>query len=236
MIELYGMSSPNVAKVMLMLEEVELPYAFIGVDVFRGEQHEPGFRALNPNGKAPVLVDPDGCGDGPITLWESGAILFYLAEKVGRLLPPAGTGRHAVMQWLMFQMSGVGPTFGQAMHFSFLTEEDGYARTRFQTEMHRIVDVVEARLAASPFLAGDSYTIADVATFSWIERLSRAFPPSLDRPALRGWLGEIAARPAAERMTVRLKALSKLDIASRQAATPDMMDRYLGRGAYARPV
>ena len=228
MITLYGMGSPNVVKVLLMLEETGLPYRFERCDVILGAQHDPGFRALSPNGKVPVLADDDGPGP----LFESGAILIYLAEKAGRFLPAAS--RYEALQWLMFQMGGVGPMFGQAIHFRGGPPGSDYARSRYRTEMLRLVDVIEARLAEAAYLAGDDYSIADMAVFPWMRTLGRFFPQAGTGPGLSRWREAIAKRPAVTRALERAEAISALDAESFRIATPDQLDRYFGRGAYAR--
>jgi len=234
MITLYGMGSPNVVKVLLMLEELELAYDLRRCDVILGEGRDPEFVKLTPNGKAPVLADADGPGGAPITLFESGAILIYLAEKAGRFLPAGSAARYQVLQWLMFQMAGVGPMFGQAIHFRSGPPGSDYARSRYRTEMLRLTEVVEARLAESRFLAGADYSIADMAVFPWFRTLARFFPDAAAGPGVARWRDEIAARPATGRALNRADALSAEDAASFKAATPDELDRYFGRGAYAR--
>jgi len=233
MIQLYAMSSPNVAKVMLALEELELPYALRWIDVLAGAQHAPEYRAVNPNGKAPALVDPDGPDGEPVTVWESGAILIYLAEKTGRFLPARSAERYQVLQWLMFQMGGVGPMFGQAIHFSAAVQDDSYGRRRFVNELHRLLDVLDARLAEQPFLAGERYSIADMAVFPWLDTAEGFFKDEMRRPALDAWREGIAARPATLRMQAKRDELAARDRAARRQATPQMWDRYFGRLARA---
>jgi len=225
---LHGMSSPNVGKVVLMLEETALPYEFRRVGVMAGEQNDAAFLALNPNGKVPVLVDPDG-PDGPVTIFESGAILIYLAEKTGRFLPAHGAARYAALQWLMFQMAGLGPNFGQAIHFNFATKEDGYGRRRFTIELKRLIEVVEERLGAAPFLAGDDYSIADVAVFPWRQTIAKFFPAEIERPNIVRWSAAIEARPAVARMRATLDPVAQLDGEAMRAATPAQRDLYFGR-------
>jgi GST-like protein len=236
-LQLYGMSTPNVVKVVLMLEELGLSYDIHRIDVFTGDQHTAGFRALNPNGKVPALVDPDGPDGGPITLFESGAILFYLAEKSGRFLPAAGADRYAVMQWLMFQMAGVGPMFGQAIHFQFTPEAqgDGYGRRRYVIEMQRLIAVLERRLSASPYLAGADYSIADMAVFPWLDTLQAFFRDDVDRPALNRWRETIRARPAVAGVDVRMAEVRQQDRASMKTTTPEQRDVYYGRTPHKVP-
>lgn len=149
MIKLYGMFSPNVLKIILALEELGLPWQFTFVDVFGGDQFSDEFGALTPNRKVPVIIDEDGPDGEPFTLWESGAILNYLAEKTGNLMPADIRKRHTVMQWLMFQVGGVGPMFGQNGHFKIYHQDHGsqYSRVRYGTEVLRLYDVLERRLA-----------------------------------------------------------------------------------------
>jgi GST-like protein len=226
MITLYGMASPNVVKVLLMLEELELAYDLRRCDVIRGEGHDPEFLKLTPNGKVPVLTDPDGPDGRPATLFESGAILIYLAEKAARFLPAGGGERYQTLQWLMFQMAGVGPMFGQAIHFRSGPHGSDYARSRYRTEMLRLVDVVEARLAESRFLAGGDYSIADMAVFPWFRTLAKFFTEAAAGPGIARWREEIAARPATGRAVARAETLSTLDAESFRA-----VERV---GAYAR--
>lgn len=228
MITLYGMGSPNVLKVVLMLEEIGLPYRFQRCDMILGEQHDAPFRALNPNGKVPVLVE-DGPESERTVMSESGAILIYLAEKAGRLLPAAGPARGAVLQWLMVQMSGIGPTFGHAIHLSSFAKDEHYARARFVGELYRLVDMLDARLADIAHLAGDDYSIADIAVFPWIGTIARFFPETEARISLQRWRARIAERPAALRMATIGAQLAAQDRQSFAAATPEQLDRYFGR-------
>lgn len=166
MITLYTWGTPNGRKVSIMLEECGLPYVVQPVDITRGEQFEPAFVNINPNAKIPAIVDDEG----PLTLFESGAILVYLAEKTGRYLPASGPARYATLQWLMFQMGGVGPMFGQTHHFlRFAPEPVPYAIDRYSKETRRLYGVLDARLADADYLAGE-YSIADMATFPWVAR------------------------------------------------------------------
>lgn len=228
-IELYGMGSPNVIKIILMLEEVNLPYRLHSVDVLAGEQNTAKFRHLNPNGKVPVLVDPDGPGGQPLVLFESGAILLYLSAKSGHLVPADPAGYYATLQWLMLQMSALGPVGGQAIHFSVLTKEDGYARRRFNIEIERLLDVLETRLRETPYVAGSQYTVADVAIFPWIRTLRHFYAHVEARTALVQWFDTIGQRPAAQRTLVIADGLSATHRQSMRNASPAMLDRYFGR-------
>ncbi len=203
MIELYTQGTANGRKASIMLEELGLEYNVHAVDLFDAEQFTPEFKALNPNSKIPVIVDPDGPGGAPFTVFESGAILIYLAEKTGSpLLPAEPRARSVVIQWLMFQMANTGPLFGQYHHFhSHAKERIPYAIARYGKEVNRLYDVLNDRLGESANVAGDDYTIADLANYTWIERFER---PDLDldigdRPALRRWYVAVSARPAVER-------------------------------------
>jgi len=205
MIDLYTYRTSNGRKVSIMLEECDLPYNLQIVDITAGEQDDPRFRALNPNGRIPVIVDHDGPGGAAITIIESGAILMYLAEKTGEFLPADPAGRWKAIEWLMWQMSGVGPNFGQAFHFLHQFPKDtpdealAYGRERYLGEVRRLCEVMDHRLANSDYLAGDDYSIADIATFPWIA-LHRWYDLDLaETPRLQAWYETIKARPAARR-------------------------------------
>jgi GST-like protein len=181
-----------------MLEECALPYTVHAVNIGKGEQFAPDYLAINPNGKIPSLVDSEG-PEGPIALFESGAILIYLAEKSGKLIPANTRGRLLALQWLMFQMGGVGPMFGQAHHFiRFAPERVPYATERYRKETHRLYGVLETRLGKAPYLAGE-YSIADIATFPWVARHEWHEVDLARYPAVKRWFDEISARPAVSR-------------------------------------
>ncbi len=199
MLELYSWTTPNGDKPHIMLEELGLPYKVIGVNIGAGEQNTPAYRAKNPNGKIPTLVDSEGPDGGPVTVFESGAILLYLAEKSGRLLPKDSQGRFRVLEWLMFQMSAVGPMMGQLFHFRNAAEQLPYAIERFEGEVKRIFKVVEQGLSGGgPFLAGE-YSIADIACFPWMRNHKALGLDIGDYPRVKAWLEAIAARPAVQR-------------------------------------
>ncbi len=199
MITLYTWKTPNGRKVSIMLEECGLPYRVKRVDITQGEQMKPDFVAINPNSKIPAIVDPDGPDGWPITLFESGAILLYLAAKTGKFLPAVDRGKYEAMQWLMFQMGGVGPMFGQAHHFlRFAPEKIPYAMNRYRGETARLYGVLDKRLGEAEFLAGE-YSIADMATFPWTARHEWQEIDLADYPNVRRWYRQIAARPAVER-------------------------------------
>lgn len=237
MIDLYGMGSPNVLKVVLMLEELELPYRFHLVKVWTGGQFEPEFVKLNPNSRVPVIVDPDGPDGAPITVWESGAILTYLAEKAGALLPARGAARYDVLQWMMLQMTGIGPIFGQFVHFTrHQPGASDYAEDRYRSESVRLLDVVEARLGEAAYLGGAQYSIADVATYPWFRLLKLMALHSDARTNTARWMADIAARPAAQRLEAFVAATAAEGQADRASATDDDRDRIFRRGRYARAV
>ncbi|MFY7854973.1 MAG: glutathione S-transferase N-terminal domain-containing protein [Rubrivivax sp.] len=200
MIEVYSWATPNGHKVHIMLEECGLPYRAIPVDIGAGEQFAPDFLAISPNNKVPAMVDPDGPDGEPIALFESGAILLYLASKTGRFLPEALRGKWSVMQWLMFQMGGVGPMLGQAHHFRiYAPEKIPYAIDRYTNEARRLYGVMDRQLARSTYLAGPEYTIADIAVFPWLRSWKNQGIDWNDFPHLKGWFDEIGKRPAVMR-------------------------------------
>ena len=198
-ITLYTGPTPNGRKISIALEEMGLDYETRYVDMLAGDQHKPEFLTLNPNNKFPVIIDPDGPDGAPITLWESGAILWYLAEKTGQFLPSSGAARHHVNQWLMFQMAGIGPMFGQLAHFFFYAKEKHpYSIERYSNEMLRLLAVMDGHLEGREWFAGDSYSIADMAIIPWVEGAmdNPDLPP---RPYLKGWVDRLKARPAVQR-------------------------------------
>jgi GST-like protein len=199
MITLYTWGTPNGRKVAIMLEECGLPYAVKTIDITKGEQLHPDFVAINPNSKIPAIVDSDGPDGRPITLFESGAILLYIAARTGRFLPASDRGKYEALQWLMFQMGGVGPMFGQAHHFlRFAPEPLPYAIKRYSTETARLYGVLDKRLAEAEYLAGE-YSIADIATFPWVARHEWQKITLADYPNVQRWFAAIGARPAVQR-------------------------------------
>ncbi len=200
MIELYTWPTPNGHKIHIMLEECGLAYEVHPVDIGAGDQFDPDFLRISPNNKMPAIVDTDGPDGAPISLFESGAILIYLAEKTGRFLPAAPRPRYATLQWLMFQMGGIGPMLGQAHHFrQYAPEPIPYAIERYTNEAARLYGVLDRRLAEAAYLAGEEYTIADMATFPWLRSHERQGQNLDDFPNVRRWFEEIAARPAVQR-------------------------------------
>ena len=199
MIDLHTWPTPNGHKVHIMLEEVGLEYRVIPVDINQGAQFEPDFLAISPNNKMPAIVDHDGPGGKSYSVFESGAILMYLADKTGQLLPKEMAQRYDVIQWLMFQMGGIGPLLGQTHHFRvYAPETIPYAVDRYTNEAARLYGVMDRRLAAHEYLAGD-YSIADIACFPWLRRPERQGQSHDDFPHLKRWFDAIAARPAVQR-------------------------------------
>ena len=200
MIEVWTWPTPNGHKVHIMLEEVGLPYKVVPVNIGQGEQFRPEFLAITPNHRIPAIVDPAGPGGKRFSLFESGAILIYLAEKTGKLIPADPASRYTCLQWLMFQMGGVGPMFGQYNHFAvYAPEKIPYAIERYTNEVKRLHRVLDQRLAESEYLAGADYSIADIATFPWVRNPARRGIDLADYPHVRRWHDAIAARPAVMR-------------------------------------
>jgi GSH-dependent disulfide-bond oxidoreductase len=200
MIEVYSWPTPNGHKVHIMLEECGLPYRVHPVDIGTGAQFAPEFLAISPNNKIPAITDPDGPDGEPISLFESGAILLYLAGKSGRFLPTGAAAKYEVLQWLMFQMGGVGPMLGQAHHFRiYAPEKIPYAVDRYTNEAKRLYGVMNKRLAKSKYLGGAEYSVADMAVYPWLRSWQNQGIDWNDHPHLRGWFDEIGARPAVQR-------------------------------------
>ncbi|MDB5369642.1 MAG: thiol:disulfide oxidoreductase [Roseomonas sp.] len=199
-IDVWTWPTPNGHKVHIALEELELPYRVVPVNIGKGEQFNPAFLAITPNHRIPAIVDPEGPGGRRVELFESGAILIYLAEKAGRLIPADPVARYTCLQWLMFQMGGVGPMFGQYGHFTnYAPEKLPYAIERYGNEVKRLHRVLEKRLSESAFLAGEDYSIADIATFPWLRNAEGRGIDLADYPAVLRWHDAIAARPAVQR-------------------------------------
>ena len=199
MITLYTWGTPNGRKVSIMLEECALPYRVEAVDITQKQQFRSEFVAINPNSKIPAIVDADGPGGQPFALFESGAILLYLAEKTGQFLPADARGRYAAIQWLMFQMGGVGPMFGQTHHFlRYAPEPVPYAIERYRTETARLYGVLNRRLGEADFLAGE-YSVADIATYPWVARHEWHDVALTDYPNVARWYASIGERPAVQR-------------------------------------
>lgn len=235
MIDLYTWTTPNGHKLHIMLEETGLEYRAIAVDIGKGEQFAPNFLAISPNNKIPAMVDHDGPGGGPagnkLALFESGAMLLYLAEKTGRFLPADARGRYDTLAWLMFQMGSIGPMLGQAHHFiKYAPEKVDYAITRYSNEAKRLYGVMDKRLAHHEWLAGDEYTIADMATFPWLRSSDSQGVNMADYPNVRRWFETIDARPAVQRGLAVLKDRPKTDLATDKEAFENMF----GQAQYQR--
>jgi GST-like protein len=207
-IQLYSLPTPNGVKVSIALEEVGLAYESHLVDFGSNAQKSPEFVSLNPNGRIPALIDPNGPDGKPIGIFESGAILVYLADKTGKLLPKEGAARYAVLQWLMFQMGGVGPMFGQYGHFykfaADKVENNPYPAQRYRDETRRLLSVLEAQLEHGPWLTGEDYTIADIATWPWVRCLKVFYNGETDLgladfPRVLDWWARAEARPASKK-------------------------------------
>jgi len=199
MIDLYTDVTPNGHKIHIMLEEVGLAYKVHHIDIGKGDQFKPEFLKISPNNKIPAIVDSDGPDGSSLPVFESGAILIYLAEKTGKFLPKSGRARYDVMQWLMFQMGGIGPMLGQAHHFrQYAPEQIKYAIDRYTNEAKRLYGVMDRRLKEHAYLAGD-YSIADMASWPWLRRPERQGVDIAEYPNVKRWFDAIAARPAVER-------------------------------------
>ena len=210
MIEVFTWPTPNGHKVHVMLEECGLPYRATPVNIGAGDQFKPEFLALSPNNKIPAITDPDGPDGKPISLFESGAILVYLAAKTGKFLPKTDRERFEVLQWVMFQMGGVGPMLGQAHHFRmYAPEKIAYAIDRYSNEAKRLYSVIDKRLSQSRFLGGKDYSIADIATFPWLRSWQNQGVTLSDYPFLEKWFNAIDARPAVQRGVKVLADLRK---------------------------
>ena len=234
MIDFYAMGSPNVVKVYIALEELGLPYKVHPVDVFANQQFGAEFLKLNPNAKVPVIVDQDGPGGKPYTVFESGAILIYLAEKAGKLLAKDGAARYDALQWLMVQLTGLGPMSGQLVHFvRFAGPGNDYSLSRYKTQVRTVYKTLEQRLGDAKYLGGDAYSIADIATFPWARMVDMFLGEAkAEHPNLLRWIADIAARPAV------VRALAAADEVRAKVSTPDkvtadQLDRVFGRGKFA---
>jgi len=225
MYELHAWPTPNGYKVSILLEELGQPYEVVPVDIGAGDQFRPGFLEISPNNKMPALVDREGPGGKPLAVFESGAIMMYLAEKHGRFWPAETRARYGVAQWLMFQMASVGPMLGQAGHFlNYAPEPIRYAIDRYVNEGRRIYGVLDRRLAREEWLAGGAYSIADMAVFPWLRFPDRQGQDMAQFPNLRRWFEAIDARPATKRGCALLAE-------RRRAGPPDAKAREMLFGA-----
>lgn len=224
MIEVYSWATPNARKVHIMLEECGLAYRIHPVDIGAGEQFNPSFLAISPNNKIPAIVDPQGPNGKPLSMFESGAILLYLASKTGRLLPQDTRDKFEVLQWLMFQMGGLGPMLGQAHHFRiYAPEKIKYAIDRYTKEANRLYGVLERQLSRYAYVAGDEYTIADIATYPWINSWKNQGVELTEYPQVQHWFESIGRRPAVQRGMAALSELRRplTDSAAREALFGD---------------
>ncbi len=204
MIDFYAWTTPNGYKIAILLEELGWKYQVIPINIGKGEQFAPEFLKINPNNKIPAIVDRDTVDKKPYTVFESGAIMMYLAEKAGRFIPSEVTQRYQVIQWLMFQVGGVGPMFGQAYHFKHASESIPYAISRYTNEASRLYRVMEKRLGEVPFIAQD-YSIADMAIFPWVSAYSKDFKNLDEFPNVQRWLEQVSDREAVQRGMSLLK-------------------------------
>ena len=210
MIDVYSWATPNGHKVHIMLEECGLPYTAHPVNIGTGDQFKPAFLKISPNNRIPAIVDPQGPDGKPISLFESGAILLYLASKTGKFLPKTDRQKFEVMQWLMFQMGGVGPMLGQNHHFRlYAPEKIEYAVNRYTNEAKRLYGVMDRQLVKSKYIAGNTYTIADIAIFPWLRNWKNQGIDWADFPHLKKWFDTISARPAVMRGVEVLASLRK---------------------------
>ena len=243
MIKLYGVVSPNVLKVALMLEEIGAQYSLHYTPIFTGGQFDPAFAQISPNHKVPVIVDEGAEGDKGLPIFESGAILIYLADKVGWGLSQNTAARSTELQWLMLQMSSIGPMIGQYVHFlRYAPAGSEYALGRYESQVRDLFDVLERRLNKAKYLGGDAYSIADIAVLPCVRGATMFFPWFLpdgeaylgrSHPALARWYRELVARPAFTRAVSALDVFRQKDEAAIAASTEDDWDKFLKRGKYA---
>jgi GSH-dependent disulfide-bond oxidoreductase len=210
MIDAYSWPTPNGHKIHIMLEECGLPYRAIPVNIGAGDQFKPEFLKISPNNKIPAITDPDGPDGKPISVFESGAILVYLAAKTGKFMPRTDREKYAVLEWLMFQMGSVGPMLGQAHHFRmYAPDKLEYAINRYSNEAKRLYNVIDKRLAQSAWLGGKDYSIADIATYPWLRSWERQGIVISDYAHLHAWFRKIEERPAVQRGVKVLAELRK---------------------------
>lgn len=210
MIEVYSWATPNGHKIHIMLEECGLKYHVTPIDIGAGDQFNPEFLRISPNNKIPAIMDSDGPDGQPFSLFESGAILIYLAGKTGQFLGNSEREKYTALQWLMFQMGSVGPMLGQVNHFrNYAPEQIPYAIDRYTKEANRLYGVIDKRLAQSPYLGGDNYTVADIATFPWLRSWQNHGIDWADFPRAKRWFDTISERPAVQRGVTILADLRK---------------------------
>ena len=227
MIDVYSWPTPNGHKVHIMLEETGLKYRVHGVNIREGEQFRPEFLRISPNNRIPAIVDHDGPGGKPLSLFESGAILLYLASKTGKLLPADLHARWNCVQWLMWQMGGVGPMFGQAHHFrSYSREKLQYPIERYTKEANRLTRILDQRLGEGRYAAGNEYSIADIAIFPWMRGAENRGVNIAEYPNVKRWFDEIGARPAVQR---GLQVLAEVQAANQAAHTDKSWEIMFGK-------
>jgi GSH-dependent disulfide-bond oxidoreductase len=210
MIDLYSWATPNGHKVHIMLEECKLPYAVHAVDIGTGDQFKPEFLAISPNNKIPAMVDSEGPDGKPISVFESGAMLIYLAGKTGKFMPKSDRAKYEVLQWVMFQMGGLGPMLGQNHHFRlYAPEKIDYAINRYTNESKRLYGVLDRRLSVSPFVGGKAYSIADMAIWPWLRNWKNQGIELGDFPHVKAWFELIEKRPAVQKAVQVLAAQRK---------------------------
>lgn len=223
MIDLYTWTTPNGHKLHILLEELGLEYNAIPINIGKGDQFAPDFLAISPNNKIPAMVDHDGPGGADYALFESGAMLLYLAEKTGRFLPADPRGHYDTIAWLMFQMASVGPMLGQAHHFiKYAPEHIDYGVKRYSNEANRLYGVMDKHLAEHEWLAGNEYTIADMAVFPWLRSSATQGVEMADYPNVQRWFDTIAQRPAVQRGLAVLSDAPKADASSDKEAFENM--------------
>ena len=218
MIDLYTSPTPNGFKISIALEELALPYEVHSINLRTGEQFAPEFLRISPNNKIPAIVDREGPGGAPLALFESGAILVYLADKTGRLLATEGPPRYTALAWLFFQVGHIGPMLGQAHHFrQYAPEKIPYAIDRYTNEARRLYGVVNKRLAESEYLAGDAYTVADIANMPWMMSAERQGVDLAEYPHVQRWMAALNARLAVQRgFAVPARTDSPMDAQARE--------------------
>jgi GST-like protein len=229
MIDFYALTSPNVQKIFIMLEECGLPYNLKPVDVWAGEQFTPEFAKINPLLKVPAIVDHDSPAGAPYTVIESGAILMYLAEKTGKFIPHDPAKRYDTIQWVIVQVANLGPMCGQHVHFSRFAPGQEYPASRYRTLTLKLFDVYEQRLAAQPYVTGADYTIADIAAFPWLRNFELLGIDPAKYPKIKAWVDKIGARDAVKAAFAKVATVKS----SRDTATAEQKDRFFGRGQYA---
>lgn len=234
MLDLYFWPTPNGYKVSILLEELEVPYRVVPVHIGKGAQFEPAYLTINPNSKIPALVDTDSPDGRPISIFESGAVMMYLAEKHGfRFMPGEVRGRYAVVQWLMFQMAGVGPMLGQAHHFrNYAPEKIDYAIRRYTSEAGRLYSIVDRRLGESEYLAGPDYSIADMAVYPWLRAHKLQGQKIEEFPNLQRWYTQLRARPGVKRGIAVLS--EKVPAPDKRTPQGDRWDTLFGEKQFAR--